>query len=196
MKTYVNRICFFAFVLMCSLEVRASAVVWSVAGLSGGGANYYIGSNASPNGDAAVEMLILDGGDNYTLSAQGYSTGIGHIWYEAQVGAPVNAAAVAGAQPFCNAFTAELGSINMTVGQPFYLAFALYGDIYHPDQIYGWAKLFYDGTTLTLLDSAAETTGVGIYTGTYTAIPEPCMAGLALTGLAVMAIRRRLRWSK
>jgi len=95
-------------------------------------------------------------------------------------------------QPFCNSFTVQLGDINMTVDQPFYLAFALYGDI-HPVPIYGWAELVYDGTTLSLVDSAAETTGVGIYTGTYNEIPEPYTAGLALTGFAVMAIRRRLR---
>ena len=58
---------------------------------------------------------------------------------------------------------------------------------------YGWAALLWDGMELTLVDSAAETTGAGIYAGTYDAIPEPTSAGLLLVGIAAALLRRKAR---
>jgi len=78
----------------------------------------------------------------------------------------------------------------------FYLGFQLdappnpaFPDV--PVFIYGWAALLWDGTELTLVDSAAEMSGVGLYAGTYNAIPEPSAAGLLLVGVAALVVRRR-----
>ena len=49
---------------------------------------------------------------------------------------------------------------------------------------YGWAKLLFDGETVHVLGSATERTGLGIYAGTGTAIPEPATTGLLLMGVA------------
>jgi len=124
--------------------------------------------------------------------------GIGHRWFATQYGAVLDASALLNADFLLNGDTMEFGSIEMPYNQVFYLGFSLdegplsgpYNNT--PDHyIYGWAALLWNGTELTLVDSAAETTGVGIYAGTYNAIPEPSAAGLLLAGLAAFAMRRR-----
>ncbi|HHX99005.1 MAG: PEP-CTERM sorting domain-containing protein [Kiritimatiellia bacterium] len=57
---------------------------------------------------------------------------------------------------------------------------------------YGWAELYFDGDTVSVLGSATERTGLGIYAGTGTLIPEPATAGLLLLG-AVGIIWKRSR---
>ena len=56
---------------------------------------------------------------------------------------------------------------------------------------YGWVELGYNGTDIYIVNSAMETTGLGIYAGTGSVIPEPATALLALSGLALLWRRRR-----
>ncbi len=96
------------------------------------------------------------------------------------------------ATPFADNIIPTLGTVNIDINQIFYLGFWLDADAGGaPSDIYGWAALRWDGAALTLVDSAAETTGVGIYAGTYDAIPEPATAGLLLAGIAAALLRRR-----
>ena len=62
-----------------------------------------------------------------------------------------------------------------------YLGFRLGWPEYNTAE-YGWAQLYFDGDTLSVLGSATEQTGLGIYAGTGTAIPEPATTGLLLLG--------------
>ena len=55
---------------------------------------------------------------------------------------------------------------------------------------YGWAQLYFDGYTVSVLGSATERTGLGIYAGTGTAIPEPATAGLLFLGIAGILWKR------
>ena len=61
---------------------------------------------------------------------------------------------------------------------------------------YGWMELVYDYNEKGVMDvfiraSGIETTGRGIFAGTYTAVPEPSSAPLALSGVALLLRRRR-----
>jgi len=203
MKSLVTCFGWLAVALMYCSQARAAAINWPGASLSQyGEVNYTLFSDASSYGRASVDLLILDGGSFSTLSAQGASVGILQIWIATSAGTPIDALSFDSASVFANNSPYMLGSIQMTANEPFYLEFGLggtpvgQGSLGSQGSAYGWVELVYDGTTLTLLDSAAETTGIGIYAGTYTAIPEPCTAGLALAGLGAIALRRKLRRSK
>ena len=59
---------------------------------------------------------------------------------------------------------------------------------------YGWATFKYSQGTITLVDSALNTEGGGIYadTGRTTPVPEPSSAAFAVLGVALLLRRRRL----
>ncbi|MGI6496797.1 MAG: PEP-CTERM sorting domain-containing protein [Kiritimatiellia bacterium] len=120
--------------------------------------------------------------------------GIRHWWFETQYGAALDAAAMENAEYLGRNDTYALGSIEMPYNRIFYLGFRLArGGADYTKYIYGWASLLWNGTDLVLVDSAAETTGAGIYAGTYNAIPvpEPSALGLLLVGAGVLALHRR-----
>ena len=134
-------------------------------------------------------MIFSTTPDTATLSAYSYTVGNVGVWFQTSLNQAVDAEAVASSPYFCNALTGELGTIGIDINRVFYVGFMVGG----PNDIYGWASLVWDGTELRLTDSAAETTGVGIYAGTYTAGPEPAAAGLLAAGLSALALRRRSR---
>lgn len=170
----------------------AATVVWPAVGLGQDGSDIVIASLVS-GADAGVWTLIAEGElyDELIVDEDmGWTLGAGHIWYVSDYGEPVNEAAVTAAEPFADQVNNVIGDpIPLTVDESFYLAFALYGTV----TAYGWAELMYDGTTLILVDSAAELDGVGLYTGTYTPIPEPATGALALAGLAALGRHRARR---
>ena len=87
-----------------------------------------------------------------------------------------------------------LGSLTLTEGESMYLGFRLDAYGFPPyNREYGWAELLYDGTTISVVSSATERTGLGIYAGTGSAIPEPTTAGLLLIGAMGLAWRRRMQ---
>ena len=184
---------FLLLALMCAgtYTTKAANIIWPAVGLAGWVSGYYmIGSDVSPIGYAGLDMLLTaTAPDTATLSAQTYTAGNVAIWFQTSLNSAVDANAVSSASYFCNPLTGTLGSIDVSIDQVFYIGFLLWG----PDNIYGWASLIWDGTTLTLLDSAAETTGVGIFAGTYDPVPEPSAGCLLAAGLTALALRRRRR---
>jgi hypothetical protein len=100
---------------------------------------------------------------------------------------------VAEADYFVNIYTLEFDSLEMLTNEVFYLGFRLEYDVRVGTFAYGWAALRWDGSELSMVDSAAETTGVGIYAGTHTPVPEPATGALALAGLVPLVLRR---WHK
>ncbi len=182
--------------LLAALEhASAATVVWPVAQFAQLAADYYVVSSdvAGDAGGAAVWMYVEGDSTSHLLVAEYATAAVGLIFYETDLGEPVDADAVLASDPFAENLTGTMGSLDMAVDEIFYLGFCLSNTPGDEDSIYGWVALIYDGTTLTLVDSAAETSGVGIYAGTYTPIPEPTTACLALTGLAVLAVGRRWR---
>ena len=184
---------------LCSFA-NAASVLWPATWVGPGGslADYFIAGGDGNNGTTAgIYVNIFDDGNNPALLSESFVLDPGTIWFATSAGTPINATTTAGAQAFLDSYKGTFGTINLQYGQPFYLGFyvdkMLSNKPFTGAAIYGWAELSYDGTTLSLLDNAAETTGVGIYAGTYTPIPEPCSAGLALAGLATLAIRRKWR---
>jgi hypothetical protein len=201
MKRCLNRRCAaFVLPLLMGTAAQAATVVWPAVRFGpyeSYDSTHAIASNISPVGDVAVWLEVVCGpGWDATLYARGMTVGIRHWWFATQYGAAVDASALVNANFLVNADPMEFGSIEMPYNQVFYLGFQLdappnpaFPDV--PVFIYGWAALLWNGTDLTLVDSAAEMTGAGIYAGTYNAIPEPSAAGLLLAGLAALAIRRR-----
>ncbi len=173
---------------------KAATVVWPAVGLGRySNFSYVIGSQVSPVGDAAIWFELYSGAaPTMSMQTDDMTIGIAHLWFATEYGVAVDSSAMADADYLANLETEEYGPIDVPLNQVFFLGFRLDGsDPPVSYYIYGWAALLWDGTQLTLVDSAAETTGVGIYAGTYDAIPEPTTAGLLLAGLAVLAVRRR-----
>ena len=56
---------------------------------------------------------------------------------------------------------------------------------------YGWIEFGYDGEYVFIHDSAVASYQTGIYAGTYSVVPEPSTALLALSGVALLLRRRR-----
>jgi hypothetical protein len=179
---------------LCPMS-HAATVVWPAVELSAGG--HIIGTDlARPfAGGAGVFMDILTDGPVDLLASWMVTAAVGHFWYETDEGAPIDANAVSMAVPFAENFSPTYGTIELEIDRIFYLGFWLDADAGGaPSDIYGWASLVYDGTTLSLVDSAAETTGVGIYAGTHTPVPEPATGALALAGLVPLVLRRWHKW--
>jgi len=200
MKRFVNLRCAaLVLPLLLGTATQAATVVWPAVtlGLSGlESATHVIGSDVSLGGAGVWLEVVCGLGLEATLHARNVTVGIGHKWFTTQYGIVLDASALVKADYLANAYTMEFGSIEMPYNQVFYLGFQLdappnpaFPDV--PVFIYGWAALLWDGTELTLVDSAAEMSGVGLYAGTYNAIPEPSAAGLLLVGVAALVVRRR-----
>jgi hypothetical protein len=193
----------------------AAAVISSVAycdlyvpgaGLGAWGENAYaIGSSTLPNGEGdGASIWVVADPLTYLLSIDeswGGTLGIGHEWFLVSDGTVINADFVLNTTPFYSIFDPLnfSGEILMST-QPFMLAFWLDADGPIGDRqpgigdVFGWAELAYDGTTLTLVDSAAENDGVGIIAGQYQQVPEPATLLLfGLGGAGAWFLRRNKR---
>ena len=149
---------------------------------------------------SASETSAAAFGENYVLSSPGevadatttrnLGTYFRHAWIDdpdgtaewskAELSVPGNSAF-----DFCLAFATD--------------AFLVSNDgTWDPDApsvcCYGWVGLRYSRGLLYVVDSAINLTPEqGIVVGTYSAVPEPSAAALALFGAAVLARRRKLR---
>ena len=151
-----------------------------------------------PSYIAGVQLDIShEAGAQYTLRATPVTAATGIVLYRDSFGDAVDANSAAAVSPLADNITPQTGTTQITGNQVFYLCFWMGNGgggtaPGAPGSVYGWVSLIWNGTALTVKDSAAETTGVGIYAGTYNAIPEPATAGLLLAGLSALALRRRL----
>jgi len=125
------------------------------------------------------------------LDAIGGTIGIAFRFFEVNYGDLIDWDLAEASAPFADNVTAEYGSLLLNYDEPVYLGFRLGGADYCPAAEYGWAQLYFDGDVVSVLSSATERTGLGIYAGTGMAIPEPATAGLLMIGAGVLAWRRR-----
>lgn len=136
-----------------------------------------------------------DGVNYVELHANDGTLGISHQWFEVTYGELIDASTAANSDALARIITAqpvELGSLRVYEGYPCYMGFQLGGYAASDYTVeFGWAELSYDGSVVTLVSSASERTGLGIYAGTGMAIPEPATVGLLLVGALGMAWRKR-----
>lgn len=158
--------------------------------------DYILGSSTEPDGggDGAgvfLNIVPVDAVQSIlTVNTMYYGTvGINHIWYEVDKDTIFNATYVAATTPFFDMSDySSVGQINMIHNQSFFIGFYLEGG---DNGVYGWAELIYDGSSLHLLDSAAENDGVGIIAGQYQQVPEPATILLfSLGGFGTWLLRR------
>jgi len=135
------------------------------------------------------------GTDYIELYADSGTAGISHQWFEVTYGELIDVSTAASSDALARITTAhpiEYGSLRVYEGYPCYLGVQLGG---YPGSLglveFGWAEFSYDGTDLTMISSASERTGLGIYAGTGTAVPEPTTAGLLIIGAAGIIWKRR-----
>ena len=127
------------------------------------------------------------------LDAVGGTIGIAFHFFEVNYGDLIDWDLAEASAPFADNVTAEYGSLFLNYDEPVYLGFRLGGAYYCPAAEYGWAQLYFDGDMVSVLSSATERTGLGIYAGTGVAIPEPATAGLLIIGAGVLAWHLRGR---
>jgi hypothetical protein len=125
-----------------------------------------------------------------TLDANSSTIGISLRFFEVNYGDLIARDLAEASAPFADNITAEYGSLLLHYDQSIFLGFQLGGADYCPEIEYGWAQLYFDGESVSVLASATERTGLGIYAGTGTAIPEPATAGLLLMSAVGLAWRR------
>ena len=160
-----------------------------------GGCNstsFWMSTESADGLGAGVMGLLTYDGNRASLTAEHGTIGIAHCWFPVEYGTLIDAQAWASStNPLANFYdTIELGGATLTEGVPMYLGLQL-GRSEFNELEYGWAELLYDGATVSVISSATERTGLGIYAGTGVAIPEPATAGLLMIGAGVLAWRRR-----
>ncbi len=126
-----------------------------------------------------------------TLEANALAVGMEYRFFEAEYGDVIDSCFAASAAAFADSVTGECEDLYFDAGQRIYLGFRLGSNENFPYAEYGWAELYFDGNVVSILSSATERTGLGIFAGTGQAIPEPATAGLLLLGAAGLVRGRR-----
>ena len=128
------------------------------------------------------------------LTATDGTAGISQWWFPVQLGELIDIDSLDAADPLAiiNISQIEFGSIQLNYNESYYLGFCV-GYPQWDYAEYGWVELLFDGETVSAVSSATERTGLGIYAGTGTAIPEPTTAGLLVLGAGGLAWRRRMQ---
>lgn len=151
---------------------------------------------------ASIPLELAAGGPSSGVlqSGAGGSLTPGHMWYAVAVGQVLDPAFVQNSPTaFAVAFEPDYAHVaeeplQVSVSEPFYLGvWIAQGRFAVPSSgdVFGWAELVYDGTSLRLLDSAAENARPGIFVGRYEAVPEP--SSVLLFAFGAMSLYRRLR---
>ena len=169
-------------------------VEWNTVNLSYNSGTFTLSTEALTGG-AGVEgggQCEVDGWWT-RLDAVGGTIGIAFRFFEVNYGELIDWDLAEASAPFADNVTAEYGSLLLNYDEPVYLGFRLGGAYYCPAAEYGWAQLYFDGDVVSVLSSATERTGLGIYAGTGVAIPEPATAGLLILGAGVLAWHLRKR---
>ena len=199
MKTHAHFLCALVLWLSGTKCLWAFPVVeWNTVIGGGDRVSFLLNTQLSGSGNAIIEGPTTpnDSLDNILLSAERITAAIAQSWFPVIFGSLVDESAWQTAAEYFVDFGDEnyLGSLTLTEGESMYLGFRLDAYGFPPyNREYGWAELLYDGTTISVVSSATERTGLGIYAGTGTAIPEPTTAGLLLIGAMGLAWRRRMQ---
>ena len=201
---------FVAFLIMSTLPVPADLIVPGASLMSSGPpiGDYVLSADngldpedSSWFGAFVGLNLAVDGPTSATLSSGSGILTPGHMWYEVYADQSVDPALVLGSTTaFYVGFQPDYGHVvedplQIDVDVPFYLGFWIANGLDPtPDagDVFGWAELVYDGTSLQLLDSAVENAWPGIVAGSYEPIiPEPSVFALMALGAAGVALCRR-----
>ncbi len=201
MNTNMIRFVLVLSVLLCAPVANAFlSVDWNTVTYLPYGYDGFILSTDSDLGEGATVWGILSldpGGSWIELTANNGTAGISHQWFEVDYEEPVTTGTADISNPLLiskYATPPEFGTIHLDLNQSFYLGFQLGGYAGDVGMLeFGWVELLFDGTDVTALSSATERTGVGIYAGTGTPIPEPATVALILLGTAGLAWRRQTR---
>ncbi len=177
---------------LCAFPV----VEWSTVIGGGDRISFLLNTQLSGSGNAIIEGPTTpnDISNAILLSAENITAAISHSWFPVEYGSLVDEQAWQSATDFLVDFGDEyyLGNLTLPIGDSVYLGFRLDSYGFPPyNREYGWTELLYDGANIYVVSSATERTGLGIYAGTGTAIPEPTTSGLLLLGVAGLGLWRR-----
>ena len=196
-----STLCFLIFTVTLVMKTWAIPVVeWSVVDVGTdtwipfyGSGSYVTFSTDVYNGNGVcVWSSIQQDGTVAQLNAVTSLTGLKSSWFPISYGMLVDQNAATHGDVFYDQIGGMPGNpVELTFNVPLYLGFCLGMD--YESAWYGWVELQYDGAGILALSSAVERTGLGIYAGTGTAIPEPATAGLWLLGAAGLVWRKRGR---
>lgn len=199
-----------ALLVLSVVQCVHAALITPGARLSSRGENVY--QIAADNGlssddpnffGAAIFPEVIPGSPTWATLTIGLAGSLtpGHMWYEVYPDQFIDPDFVLGSPTaFYEGFSPDYDHvveqpIHMDVSVPFLLGFwiADWASTGEPDSgdVFGWAELVYDGTTLQLLDSAAENAQPGIVAGRYEAIPEPSNFALIVLGVGGIGLTRR-----
>jgi hypothetical protein len=178
------------FGLLCSLGQAFPVVEWNTVryvGLPESFALFTEIPSAGAMGASIQGILTYDSGDLWAeMDVETGTIGVAHKWFIMEYGELMDAVSAETANPFAIIYFSDIEyySAQLDLNQPFYLGFQLGSTEYFPNYAqYGWVELLYDGNTINYVSSATERTGLGIYVGTGTAIPEPSSLGLLAIGI-------------
>ena len=193
------------FVLVLWLTCHATSwgvpvVQWNTVSCNYVGEYFYFYTEMASFGYVGAGIMgpatVDTGGGGITLAAENGTVGVSHSWFPVLYGSLVDDAAWRNAPDYlANIYESyELGSIHLNEGESIYLGIQLGSMEFFPNQVeYGWVELLYDGAAISLVSSATERTGLGIYAGTGTAVPEPTTGGFMLVGALGLIWRRHVR---
>lgn len=196
-----------ALVLISAFKAFSASVQWGVVTIdefSGWGIYdcdhaLYVSAEGVTGGNLAGYKTTSQSATHVILSGQNWATtaSYGHMWRQLYFGDAVDQDSVMGNFDdyfFCfwgGYWDDEFSDLSIELNQAVYLGFFVEGDA--ANALFGWVELGFDGSSVYVVNSAMETTGVGIYAGTYTPVPEPATDALALAGVAALAASR---WRK
>ncbi|NLL84747.1 MAG: PEP-CTERM sorting domain-containing protein [Lentisphaerae bacterium] len=191
-------------VFALALNAAGAAVQWGVVSIiefSWDGLNSDHALSVYPEGvmggNIAGYVTTVKSSSQAILSGERGSTtaSYGHMWRQLVYGDIVDQNSVMGDHGdyfftfWDGHYNDPVTDLIINKGEPTYLGFFIESDAI--DALFGWVALGYDGTKVYVIDSALETTGVGIYAGTYDAVPEPSVGLLLFAGATALLLRRR-----
>ena len=202
-----KKVCFVFSLMLFASVCRAATVQWNVVGIYdvqgslwqdvygcdhvlGVSADHFIEQIAGyKTVNPSSSSVVLSGQNGATLASNA------HAWRQLNYGDLVDATSVMGDfnDYFFALFDGHYNDVfsNLVInrGESVYLGFFI--ENHTLDPLFGWVELGYDGKNVFVVNSAMETTGLGIYAGTGQVVPEPSTALLALVGISALCLRRR-----
>ena len=187
----ISIICVALFLAHSTSAIALPVIEWNTVNLTYTFDGLNVHFTLGTEGNGGLEAACWGNGDREadgwwtTLTQQSCLIGIAFRFFEVDYGELINLASSESSDIVFGNDQATQDPFRLDWDQPVYLGFRLgWPDIesglLSPE--YGWAQLNFDGDTVSVLGSATERTGLGIYAGTGTAIPEPATTGLLLLG--------------